>query len=558
MVNAATMTYFGEGATRCMHDLGLEALTSWCHAYAEPAGFPLLTGGPVVMLGALLMYVPGVDSLGAYVAAQLAFSAVGLGGGYVLLRRLGAGPWVALGTAIAYALSPTVVGMEGFGGTFTGYALLPAYAAMDLVVMDAIGRLRGGRLAALVVAYAVVRTGALFMDGYSFLASGLVSACLWIVWVARPGTAGRARAEGIAAAVGANLLALVVYSLYVPVDYLTSPIEIFRAMGLDLVTLVEPSPFIWFASKLGIAKDHTVLWGDSSNSMYNYLGFGSLILAAWYLARGRHRARPAALAVAGAIALVLSFGPAFKVNTVRPAGASVYAMPAGQAPELPWDGLLTGVPGLESMRATYRWFGVTRLALIVLAGLAVAELARRPTRRRQLVALAVGGVAFVELLPTIPVFVRIYRANYQDRTAVAAQVEGELERTTRPGERVFFLNYDGAHNDFLVNYLASEARLRAYNTGGDKNLMYATSQWPPDVAALARPGVTPAAVEQALRSRRVDAVVAPFFHLQTDSAIWPPAPDTVAAARAAFAPILADPRLTVRRSRWFATVRLRG
>ena len=306
-----------------------------------------------------------------------------------------------------------------------------------------------------------------------------------------------------------------------------------------------------------MATDHSGLWGDSSNSMYNYAGLGCLVLAVAYLVRRPRHGRALALAAAGLVALVLSFGPALKVDAARFPGADFYAMPAGQATELPWSHLLVTLPGLKSIRATYRWFAVTRLALVVLAGLGVAELARSRRRGLRLAAIVVGGAAVVELLPTVPYFVRVYRANYDDRAQVMAQVEPDLQRALRPGERVFFLTYDGAHNDFLVNDLAPPAGVRAYNTGGDKNLMFAASRWPREVSALAQPGVSAAAVERALGSGRVDAVVAPYFHLQVNSAAWPPAPQTVAAARGAFTPILADRRLRVARYRWFATLRLR-
>src|SRR3954469_13295298 len=99
MIAGATISYWSEASIRCTHDLGLSALTARCHAFGEPVGFPLFTGGPLVALGALLMYLPGVDSLDALITAQLAFFALGMGGAYALMRRLGAGPWVALGTA---------------------------------------------------------------------------------------------------------------------------------------------------------------------------------------------------------------------------------------------------------------------------------------------------------------------------------------------------------------------------------------------------------------------------------------------------------------------------
>jgi len=63
------------------------------------------------------------------------------------MRRLGAGRLVALGTAAAYLLTPTMMGLRGFGGTFTGYTLLPAYALTDLLAIEAVERRRGKPLA---------------------------------------------------------------------------------------------------------------------------------------------------------------------------------------------------------------------------------------------------------------------------------------------------------------------------------------------------------------------------------------------------------------------------
>jgi hypothetical protein len=270
-----------------------------------------------------------------------------------------------------------------------------------------------------------------------------------------------------------------------------------------------------------------------------------------------------ALVAAGLMALVLSFGPALKVDVKRQiAGqpvptSAIYAMPKGQAPELPWAKAFLKLPGLKSMRATYRWFGVTRMVLIVLAGLGLAQLARAPGRGRQIAVLLLAGVAAVEVLPTVPQDVRYYRDHYHDRAAVEHEVARPLDRLTRHGERVFFLNASGIHNDFLASYLATATGLRTFNAGGDKNVVFAQSRWPAEVNALAGAGATPAAVEAALRSGKVDVVVAPYFDLLVNSAQWPPAPDQRVADERAFAPLLRSRALRVERTPWFAAIRLR-
>jgi hypothetical protein len=561
MLPDAPWAYLSEGGIRCLNDLGLEALTSWCHRYGEPLGFPMLTTGPVLGMGAAFMALPGVGSYGAYILAGATFDALALAGGYGLMRRLGAQRLVALGAATVYLLTPTVIGLGSFGGTFTGFALLPAFAWCDLVAIDAVDRRRGRSLAALLACYLAVRTGSLFLDGYSFLASGLVGGFLWLAWLVRGDVSWRRRTFGAVAFLAANAIAVVVYQLYVPDAYEQNPIGIFRAMGADLVTILAPTEWVWPAAKLNYTAEHFDLWGDGSNSAFNYVGYACLILAAAYFL-GRPRRREAvALAAAGVVALALSFGPSLKVDEVKPNLTSQpefadYLMPEGTAAiDFPWGGVFTAIPGVDSSRATYRWFGVTRLALIVLAALAIAKLASSGGTRR-LAAVGLAGLATVELLPNLPLLSQNYRAKHDDVAAVRDEVEPDLARATRDDEHAFFLSYDGSHNDYMVNFLASGAGIRSFSVGGDKNVVMAQKRWPPEVAALAAVPVAPETVIESLRSGTVDVVIAPFFHARWSSYSWPPPPETRSQAETNFAPLLDDRRLRVERYRWFATIRL--
>jgi hypothetical protein len=293
--------------------------------------------------------------------------------------------------------------------------------------------------------------------------------------------------------------------------------------------------------------------------MYNYAGYACAALALAHLVRGPRRAPVVALAVAGAIALVLAIGPAFKTGQVAAVapGAVSYSMPAGLAPELPWDRLFTALPGLKDMRATYRWFAVTRFALVFLAGLCVAGLLSRPRRRTRALGLLLAAACAAELAPNLPLMAGHYGEAYRAQQGFRRDVVAPLRRDTRRGERDFLLSDDGTHNDYLANYLVSLAGVRSYNVGGDKNALISLPAWPPDVKALEGPGVPPDAVARALADHQVDAVVAPFFHLAQSSYHWPALPAERAAAQAAFAPLLADRRFAVRRSAWFAVLRLR-
>jgi hypothetical protein len=560
LVNDGPWNYLLEGDMRCLNEMGTEALRSWCNWYGLPEGYAFMSGGPIVWFGWALMYVTGMGSYAAYLITAAVFDALALAGGYGLMRLLGAGRVIALGTAAAYLISPTVIGMNNFGGTFTGFALLPAYAFADVVTMRALARGDRRLVAAAAAGYVAVRTFALFLDGYSFVVSALLAALLWLAWLAREPVSVRRRLAGVATLAVGQLVAFALYKLYTPAFPDAPPIEIFRSIALDVVTLVAPTDMVWSADLLGLGSEHSDLWGDGTNSAFNYVGIACVALA-FVAVVWRFRERyVVALAVAGLVALLLALGPSLKISEVRPALQAVstnesYLMPEDVATaDLPWGGLYTTVPGMEEMRAAYRWSGLTRLVLIVLAGLAIDRLAR--IRRRRLLAGVVAVVAVVEIAPNMPNQYDIHRANHREREALTAGVIGDLQASTERGERVFFLSPDASYNDYMVNYLAPTMEVRTFNAGGDKNSALARASWPETLTALSGPNPTPDHVRAALESG-LDVVVAPYFDLRLATYAWPPPPADRGEAELAYAPILDDSRFEVARYPWFATIRLR-
>ncbi|MEX2588150.1 MAG: hypothetical protein WD602_09200 [Actinomycetota bacterium] len=563
MANYSASAFVVEGRIRCLNQTGVSAFALRCEALGFPFGYPVLTGGPLVGVGALLMLIPGVGSGGAYIASSAIWLSIALGAGYFLVRRLGAGPVVALGTATVYLISPTVLGLHGFGGTFFGFALLPAYVLVDLAMGDALKSNGRGRALTVLAILLAVRVLALFMDGYSFVASALLGGLVWLDWALRGDDLRRSRRwGGPSMYLLGNLGAVALYMLHAQANYSRAPLALFRSMGLDVTTLWLPTRSLWFAKELGLAVNHSGLWGDGTNANHNYAGITCVVLAAAYLLLKPSDRRAVVLAAAGVLTLVLSLGPAFKVGEQRPPISGIpthasYMMPEGEAVELPWGGLFTELPGLYSMRATYRWFGVTRMALIILAGLAVAEMIRRPGLARW-TAVVLAAVAVVELAPDVAARASVYRENRREINVVSEQVEPQLRAVTKPGQRVFFLNYDGSHNDWMVNYLAPAAGLVAYNAGGDKNAALSRARWPEEVRALAEADVAADDLYRSFYSGHVDAVVVPFFHLRHAAYSWPPSIEQQLDARMSFDEILSDERFEVESQRWFAVVSLGG
>lgn len=559
LITDGPWNYLLEGDIRCLQHLGAGALTSWCDSYGRPLGYPFLSSGPLAFAGWAFAEVTGLGSYAGYLFAGALFDAIALAGGYGLLRMLGTGRVVALVGAVAYLVSPTVVGLGGFGGTFSGVALLPAYALLDLWLIRAFER-GDRRVTALVaVGYAAAKTLALFMDGYSFVFWVLISAALWAWPVLRPGVAPRRRIAEAGTVLGAHAIAVLAYWLYVPAVADPSPIAVFRSMGLDLSTLVLPSKNVWLFDVIGAASDHSDLWGDGTNSAYNYIGVAGLILAGVALVTYRRRPQVVALAVAGVVAFGLSLGPSLKIDDVRgPAQAQPtnesYFMPPGRAAvDFPWKRIYR-VPGVANMRATYRWSAVTRLALVLLAALAIDRLIRRP--RWRLAAGALAVLALVEIAPNVPLLMSDHRDFYDSRSAMRDSVAPDLEAATRSGESVFFLSPDGVYNDYLANYLVPSAGVTSFNAGGDKNVLLTRDAWPRPIAAIAQPKITGDEVVRALESGDVDVVIAPLFHLRWAAYSWPPSESSRQAARRRFAPLVDDPRLSARAYPWFTTLRL--
>lgn len=547
---------------RCLSESPVDFLSLSCESLGLPYGYPVVFGGPFAMLGALFMWAFGMGSDGAYTLSSASFLGIALFSGYALIRRLGAGRAVAMGAAVTYLVSPTILGLQGFGGTFFGFALLPAYALADVLMIEALAKRRWATVAVAFVPFAGVKVFALFMDGYSFVAAGLISLALWAEWTLRKQRISKVRRfAGPGLLLGANLCAVAVYTAYESSDYGKPALPIFRALGLDLITLVSPSEFLWLAKEAGWAVNRSGLWGDGSNIHYNYIGFVCLALAMIALLSKATSRRTVALAIAGVVALVLSFGPALKLNEAGPPADGFppshasYVMQEGEALELPWSGLFTSVPGLDSMRATYRWFGVTRFVLIVLAALGASVLLGKG-RVMQWTGAVLAILAVVELSPAFLRHASAYQSRRAQMEAFTEQVEPELVGASDVGDRVFFLNYDGSHNDWLVNYLAPAAGLSTYNAGGDKNYVLAAQRWPEEVVALAGSEVSSDDVHRALRSGRVDAVIVPFFHLRQDAYSWPPSSEKRVSIKEQYSEILGDSGLEVDTGEWLAVVTL--
>ena len=552
------------GAIRCLHDAGWGALSAKCDAVGQPIGLTFLTGMPETMLGWAISWIPGVDAWTAHQVLNVLLDAAALAGGYLLLRRWDVVRGIALLAPAIYLVSPSLLGINGFQYSFTGYCFLPLYLYLFLCGID---RFADGERHWVGIAYLTgVSFLMVFTDGYSYATALLLIGCVLIWWLIRDPRTSRNRKVLAVAAFGlANLVALVAYTSYVNAPTSRDVgLGAFRLLGLDPITLVIPPTGLWWPSEFGFHPPALHLWGDGSNTTHNYLGIVMLGLVAWLILGRRLRGRPArqrielgAFFVGACIALFLSLGPALKFHSV----ANSPLTPSSNLPVsktvigLPTSFLYAHLPPFTAMRATYRWSIGARF-FVVFGSAYAANLIWRSGRRGVAAGLIV--LASAELVPPLKFTVHVNRSGSAAVMAIKRTAIGDFQRLTTKGDRVLLLP---STNDFLANAMAPFAGVTTYNVGIDKSYLASHAKWPASVQAAVSGFITTPEGQAdriaAVLQHDADEVVIVYFSLLQGARSAPrPLPNAPYVREQA--DILAhDPRFVTRRSVWMTVVELR-
>jgi hypothetical protein len=338
-------------------------------------------------------------------------------------------------------------------------------------------------------------------------------------------------------------------------------------MGLDLATLFSPSNTIWWVRALKLRVNPLRLWGDGTNTTANYVGFAllGLFVCGVYLARKKISRFGVALLFIGLASFVLSLGPSLKIDSVRPSfvsgrlASSAYKMPRSDAVlSLPTEVLYRHVPGLQSMRATYRWHGLTLLALVAFAAIAVQMLL---DRKRKVIAYLLLVLLCLELLPN-PFFlipVRVDRAH--QLASFDRDVIDPLRSYVKAGDRILYFPGGAGGNDYLANYITPALHAWSYNVGGDKALAIAAASFPFEIHQLLRstdPRKSGPRIKAVLQRGLVDKIVVPDFDLRWDAYYWPPGTqDGRVLAEQAVRSAEQTAGLVVQRAKYFNVIMLR-
>lgn len=469
----------------------------------------------------------GIDTLNAYSFMFAWWLGVALAGGVLFCRRHQVPLLLALLLATVWLCSPIVWGHTGYSMLAIGFALLPTYLWCAHVSFERVAANAWLALSILCMACLC----AVFTDGYTFVMFAVASAILIPSTV--PSDV-KSRCKALAVLVGAAGLAFVAYSSFQGwASFSPSPIGFFRGWGADLATIVVPSRHIfwfWDAIGLSVTRDASSYFGDDS-SWHTPFATPLLLAAAVSfisLTRGNKKSALPWLAMA-AVGTYLSFGPSFKVMSIRSAteqaaGVQTQEMAPEQAVAPTGTAFLsTYVPGFKAMRAAYRWMGLGCLGLWCLVMQAFAAM-RRP--RATVIAAAGATAMLVAQLPKdfgstdIPWFVGGIES--QNELPRLREVALEFSASVRPNDKIALVPQG---NDWLAGYLCAEAQARCYNIGGDKNVEVARAQWPASIQALFQQNPTTSqgeAVVDALLFGDADRVVLSSVDLFVDACFGAP------------------------------------
>lgn len=313
----------------------------------------------------------------------------------------------------------------------------------------------------------------------------------------------------------------ILYNSYSTSYDFRADIGFFRAWSLDIAYLIAPTRGnLWLPDILGLSAERPqqTLFGDASVHATTFallpLCAAVIFLVSSY---GDRKAKVIFFAVS-VVSLYLALGPSFKMNSLRPVdmqSAMFDPMPAEFAlgstrTEFLWQ----HVPGLNNMRAVYRWMALALVGFWAVTMLAVSD--------RRMPKAAGSGVLILLLMFNVPNLgprLQYYAGNRSAFLAMDYDI-GQLSAVFRRGETVAFLP---PGNDFLINYLAPRLGIRSFNIGGDKNASFARQHWPKVLQEAANAHTADTFADGVLRVLKgtADVVAVPYIDLLWAAHQWP-------------------------------------
>ncbi|MCH1613426.1 MAG: hypothetical protein L7S72_09030, partial [Flavobacteriales bacterium] len=311
------------------------------------------------------------------------------------------------------------------------------------------------------------------------------------------------------------------YNIYFPgFEKWIMPIEFYRAWGLDLSFLIIPTRgenLIFDFLNLSIYRSQLTYFGDSSVWVSTYSL--PIIIGLFFSIRKKNKTNLFYLLLFISLtSLYFAMGPSLKFFSNKPDPelgqfmASQYAV-FSTGSEL----LYLNLPGFKAMRATYRWTALFLFAswLLTVKGLSELHKFTASKKIKYLMFILIFGL----LMPN-NMFNNFSSA--MDYRKMSNEFEKdlsvEISEVLSKDEVALFLPLG---NNFIVNFLASNGDFKAYNIGGDKNVMLAQQKLPDDVKDLNNSFINSSSLDyenfdyDALHSVLMDknVIILPYFSM---------------------------------------------
>jgi hypothetical protein len=381
-----------------------------------------------------------------------------------------------------------------------------------------------------------------FLDGYTFVMFGTTTIICGIVH--HIGTSEKKTRQSQFALIlvppSCFAAAALLYSAYLPSDaeFPVQSLDYFRAMSIDLTTLAIPcSGLSWLWDTFGLSRpcDVDIFYGDRSSFSVNFLGYSSLFLAlVGFFCRPRRRKMWVFLTLIATVSLLLAMGPSLKVNSFRADAEgedhtrASYDMPAESAVlDLPTHQLFTLVPGLQNMRAVYRWLVVLKAVLLVFTLFGIRSLW---TRFGWKIAFAASLILIIETVPDFGRRLALGRAGHSSIRYLRTKVIPSFSELVGDAEVGLFWR---PGNDFFAHWAAPQMGLKVYNVGGDKNNAMAQMEWPAELALAISTGQKSGRSLNSLAQKgKLEVIIAPYFDMLWDvHRNWPISAEEIAGRR---------------------------
>lgn len=495
----------------------------YAHDFGYPAAAPISFGlSAVIPISILLRF--GLDGNIAYTLVFLFFFVLSYFSVYKFSRGFGNSKLVSQLAATLWLCLPVVTNHADYSMLSLGIALIPFYLLTSFAFIKNKDFYFSKEFIIKSVLFYITVLISVFMDGYTFVILA-ISACLFFIiyFYNECKNYKRVIVIGIMMLLGFGFAYLAYTGFINKSEYSKDPIEVFRGWGIDVTYLIIPSYSIsWISDFLNLSAIRTTEEQFGDASVWNTTFSLPLIaMGLWGIFKANKSKFKNILLCLFLFSFYMSLGPSLKIESVKPEGyneenstINTMIMPEEYSVIPTGNELLyKHVPGVNSMRATYRWSVLMLFSLMILFLMSCSKY------NQKYISIVILISIFV-YMPNLGANLREgvkYNVSYKEiNETLIEKFKEDIPKNTI----VAFLPWG---NDFFVNYISPYSGFKAYNIGGDKNLDIAKAEWPESLLAfhnsLNGRGIED--IKHIFFSSDADYLIIPYFDLLWSAHVWP-------------------------------------